>query len=77
MPVKEVWRDNIGSLSRTARLGERDIQAIAEEMALKVSTDRIHDIMLGIAEAHKQVLAIEVEHQGSVRMLLVNTGMSA
>jgi len=75
--LKEAWRDNIGPLSRTARLGERDVAAILKELGQTVPPERIPDLMLGIADAHPSVLAVEVEHQGVVRLIVVNTAMSA
>ncbi len=71
--VREAWRDNVGSSSRVPRLGEQDILALLSELQLKVPRDRLRDLMSGLADLDKDLVVVEVEHQGSSRMLLVNT----
>jgi len=71
--LKDAWRDNVGSSSKTPRIGEKDVQALLGELQLKVPNERVRDLIFGLADLDKNLVVVEVEQQGSSRLLLVNT----
>ena len=76
--VKSLWQENIGSLSRAARLSRDDLRAITKELGKTIPDDKLDDILVGIAATDPtKLLVVEVQHGEDSKLLLVNTAVHA
>lgn len=81
--IESVWRENIGSLSRTPRLSATDFAHYVNELRsqrgakpLEVDSSLIEMWMKMMVAADPKVVLVEVETQEGRKLLLVNTGMN-
>lgn len=74
--VDKVWNENVGSLSRTARLASDDVKFLAKRLGVKADDKTIEEWMKAIAESNSNVYLVMVTHNKKVKLLLVNTDVT-
>lgn len=68
-----IWNDNVGTLSRTARLSETDIAFHAQSIGLALAKGKVEKWMKGIADLNNHILLVEIVNRDRKKLLLVNT----
>lgn len=74
--IDKVWNENIGGLSRTARLSLEDVAFYARRLGLKANEKSVEEWMKAIAESHPNVIMVMVKHNNIRKVLLVNTDVT-
>ncbi len=85
--LKSIWQDEIGSLSKTARLGLHDFVFYVNELrknygmnqlSIKVPAERdlLIKLMRSIADLNDSVILVGLTHGKEQKFLLVNTAIA-
>jgi hypothetical protein len=74
--VDKIWNENVGTLSRTARISNIDIKFYAKKLGLKATDKKVEEWMKAIADAIANVYLVTINHGKTKKMLLVNTNVT-
>jgi hypothetical protein len=81
--IKGKWSDNIGNVSRTARMSDLDFLVYANELLeeaglplVKPGDDRAIQWMAYVAAKDETLVLVRVSRGDEVKLLLVNTAMT-
>lgn len=80
--IKQAWPENVGAISRTARLGHTDFAYYANEVRRSRGDGELDPAGDEIARAMEHfvgdgVCLVEIERRGETKRLLVNTNISS
>lgn len=76
--IREAWSENVGAISRTARLGHVDVGHYVKEARGRKTRPGLDEVRPWMqALVGDGVCLVEIEHDGEARCLLVNTRISS
>jgi hypothetical protein len=74
--LEKIWNDNVGNLSRTARLASQDVAHYANKIGLKVTDKNLEKWMNEITDAHQNIFLVIVKGSSGKKLLMVNTDVT-